>query len=684
MKIIKVEISNFRILENVTVDFDKVVTLIVGRNNSGKTSFTELFNLFFNESEKSKFRFDDFSLNSHKAFLESKRFYDAYKLSFDNDEGEEVLFEKENQYKDSIPKIELKVYIEYDKTDDGKLASIYPFLMDLDIDRKDALILCEYGIFKSEEIFKAYDSNAVEYKNDFLLFVKKNQTYFSKRFSSVDSKDSKYKTIIEKPSEIENVFLPRFIHAQTNLDDKSEDNEKGLSRGFESYFKHNKEEDATAKDLKNSLDSTSITLDDNYSKFFLSLFDDLRAFGVNNGVNLQEIAIKSHFEVEKVLKNNVNLYYKHDNEQLLPEQSNGLGYSKLIHIVLTIITHYEEQSKKKTTPNFSLLFIEEPEAHLHPQMQQTFIKNISSFIERKKWNAQIVITTHSSHIVSEECTFDCIRYFDNSDKSSVEVKNLTDFSNNSYTHPETIKFLKQYLTFNKSDMFFADKIIMIEGTVERLLLPEMIRKEAKGLLNQYISIIEVGGAYAFKFKEFLDFINIKTLIITDIDSVKGEIVKTKTVNKACAVIDGQTISNTTLKSWIPKKVKPDELIACTDNEKMNDSQKIRVAYQIPEENSGRCGRSFEEAFILKNAEVFSSSQVKISCSKIFKDLTITENEEGKDKTISAVKTKDIIIQQSYEIAERIPSKTAFAFDIMMLEGWNTPKYIKEGLKWLEK
>lgn len=683
MKIIKVEISNFRILENVTVDFDKVVTLIVGRNNSGKTSFTELFNLFFNESEKSKFRFEDFSLNCHKAFLESKKFYDDYKLSFDNDEGESILFEKENLYKDSIPKIELKIHIEYDDTDDGKLASVSQFLMDLNTDRKDALLLCEYGVFKSEEFFKAYDANSGEYKNDFLFFVKKNQIYFSKRFFSVDSEDYNYKTIIEKPSEIENVFLPRFIHAQTNLDDKSEDNKKGLSRGFESYFKHNKEADATAKDLKISLDSTSINLDDNYNKFFSALFDDLKTFGVNSGVNLQEIAIKSHFEVEKVLKNNANLYYKHDNEQLLPEQSNGLGYSKLIHIVLTIITHYEEQSKKKTTPNFSLLFIEEPEAHLHPQMQQTFIKNISSFIKEKKWNAQIIITTHSSHIVSEECTFDCIRYFDNSNKLSVEVKNLTDFSNNSQTKPEIIKFLKQYLTFNKSDMFFADKIIMIEGVVERLLLPEMIRKEAKELLNQYISIIEVGGAYAFKFKDFLEFINVKTLIITDIDSVKKEIVKTKKVNKACPVKDGQTTSNATLKSWIPKKIKPNELIACIENEKMNNGQTIRVAYQIPEENNGICGRSFEEAFIIKNADVFSSNSDSISCNKIFKDL-LTNNQGGKNKTILTTKTKDIIIQQSYQIAEEIPSKTAFAFDIMMLEGWNTPKYIKEGLQWLEK
>ena len=117
-----------------------------------------------------------FAQCTHKAFLESKKFYDDYQFSLDNDEGEEVLIEKENQYKDSIPKIEFQVYVEYDKTDNGKLTSIYPFLMDLD--RKDAFILCEYGIFKSEEFSKLSVRMPWSIKNDFLLFCQKEENLF--------------------------------------------------------------------------------------------------------------------------------------------------------------------------------------------------------------------------------------------------------------------------------------------------------------------------------------------------------------------------------------------------------------------------------------------------------------------------------------------------------------------------
>jgi putative ATP-dependent endonuclease of the OLD family len=67
-------------------------------------------------------------------------------------------------------------------------------------------------------------------------------------------------------------------------------------------------------------------------------------------------------------------------------------------------------------------------------------------------------------------------------------------------------------------MFFADKIILIEGTVERLLLPKMITRCAPSLQHKYISIVEVGGAYALKFKDLLAFLGVRTLVITDLDS----------------------------------------------------------------------------------------------------------------------------------------------------------------------
>jgi putative ATP-dependent endonuclease of OLD family len=669
MKIKKVEIQNFRILENVVIDLDDDITLIVGRNNSGKTSLTEIFYKFFS-GDKSRFKFEDFSLSSHSSFVSANTLYTEYVAAKETEGTEDTLFEKQDLFKSALPKIATNIYIEYTDEDDGNLASLSNFIMDLDMDRKDALLSCEYSISDPERFFKVFTLNAAEYNNDIIEFIRKNLHFFEKKFYSVDSQNLESKSLIEKSSDIENIFLPRFITAQINVDDHSDDNSKGLSRGFESYYKHNRNEDEGAKKLKTSLDETAVELDGNYKVFFKSIFDDLENFGVNTGVNRKELEleIKSNFEVEKVLKNNANLFYRHEDEKLLPESYNGLGYSRLIFILLSILGYYEEQFKRKTPPNFSLLFIEEPEAHLHPQMQQTFIKNIRDFIKKKKWKVQIIITTHSSHIVAD-CGFEGIRYFDKSEKK-IDVKNLTEFKTNVVKkegHDETIKFLKQYMTLYNCDMFFADKIILVEGTVERLLLPEMIKKEAKELINQYLTVIEVGGAYAHNFREILEFINVKTLIITDIDAID------KSKNRsACPVDTGANIltSNQTLVKWLPKKEQIAELLSCLEEHKAD--KKSRVAFQIPEAAGGKCGRSFEEAFIIKNASVFSSNTKDISTINLFKT---------KEKT--ANKTAEVIISESYTIAGQIPKKTDFAFDIIRLDTWEVPTYIKEGLVWLQ-
>jgi putative ATP-dependent endonuclease of OLD family len=58
------------------------------------------------------------------------------------------------------------------------------------------------------------------------------------------------------------------------------------------------------------------------------------------------------------------------------------------------------------------------------------------------------------------------------------------------------KFLKQYLTLHRAELFFADKAIFVEGDTERILLPAMMKKidqekPDNPLLSQNISIIEV-------------------------------------------------------------------------------------------------------------------------------------------------------------------------------------------------
>ena len=163
-----------------------------------------------------------------------------------------------------------------------------------------------------------------------------------------------------------------------------------------------------------------------------------------------------------------------------------------------------------------------------------------------------MITTHSSHIVSE-CNFNDIRYFVKNNEG-VESKNIEILKENYKDDKQAYKFLKQYLTLNSAELFFSKKVIFIEGTTERILLPYMMKKidlEDKTkkflpLLSQNISVIEVGN-YTQKFKNFIEFLNIKVLIITDIDAAKE--------NKKCNPVEATESTNSSIKVYLEEKLK---------------------------------------------------------------------------------------------------------------------------------
>ena len=176
-----------------------------------------------------------------------------------------------------------------------------------------------------------------------------------------------------------------------------------------------------------------------------------------------------------------------------------------------------------------LFFIEEPESHMRPQLQRAFAEHLENFLEniqnKADAHAQVVLTSHSSHIANTT-DFAKIRYAQRT-PDGVVYKNLKDFAE---SNRENTTFIRKYLTLARCDLFFADKVVLVEGASERLLLPDMIAKrDKKGLFNsrtyklpaQYYSIIEVGGAYAHLFVPLLEFLGIPSLVLTDIDSISG-------------------------------------------------------------------------------------------------------------------------------------------------------------------
>ena len=125
---------------------------------------------------------------------------------------------------------------------------------------------------------------------------------------------------------------------------------------------------------------------------------DLKKFGAKTPIVIPPITIDSEFDSEAVvIRNNIKYYYKQD-EINLPESYNGLGYSNLIYMVLELASFIQRfrNAKEDKVSEFLAVLVEEPEAHMHPQMQQVFISQIKGILEdAKKDNiyVQLLITS---------------------------------------------------------------------------------------------------------------------------------------------------------------------------------------------------------------------------------------------------------------------------------------------------
>ena len=93
----------------------------------------------------------------------------------------------------------------------------------------------------------------------------------------------------------------------------------------------------------------------------------------------------------------------------LPETYNGLGVRNLVYMLLQLLRFFREYQASPAEAGVHLIFIEEPEAHLHPQMQEVFIRQLdqitNAFVaqlnENRPWPVQFVVTTHSPHMANE-------------------------------------------------------------------------------------------------------------------------------------------------------------------------------------------------------------------------------------------------------------------------------------------
>lgn len=683
----QIHVENFRLLINYDVTLDDELTLFVGKNNAGKTSLMNLMSMVVNGNE---LKYDDYPIQCR---------HELYAAFFD-------LWNETITFKDCVKKIPvsmIRLCIDYSKeNDDTFLGGLSPFIIDLDENISEAIIVAKYSFIATNDILNElkkdyYNTLKVVENNNKITDEISNDTaqipidlgqvqniknvlnieiissivekYFFRLFTlqifAINPNDEKNVQIKSK-TELKSLFVLGTVGAERSLDeaDNAADRPLGIvmSRLFKSDMSGVEEEIAEqTASLSDFVDEQSLKAENIVNNILSDIVDNMISFGYPTAEDMQLYA-KTRFSMKNDIINNTDLQYvTTGNEEALPSSHNGLGYKNLIKITL-LLKEFSINVKQNAKSAIPILFLEEPEAHMHPQLQEVFVGHLQEVLDKFAGNKiQIIMSTHSPHIANT-VPFRNIRYLRRK-SNCVICKNLNEFGAKGCAsqdeYKQNIEFLRKYLTLSRCDLYFCDKAILVEGAAERLLIPDMIRKcDERGkfgetrpnLSSQYCSIIEVGGAYAHRFLDFVNFLEIPTLILTDIDFVDSK--NNRTLRK-----NAENTSNATIKRWghdvlnvaLSNKIDLKDILGLKDEQKTNGL--VHIEFQ--REENGTYPRSLEEAIMNVNREHYGIAEDET-------DIDFNEKDE---------------------------KKTDFALDLILgkISGsYHVPSYIENGLVWLNE
>lgn len=710
-----IRIKNFRRLKNVVINLEKDISIFVGANNSGKTSVSQALQLFLSSSRE-KINLHDFSSSS---WAEIESFSQGEEDSSLPEMMIDFWFNVKNSdlhrvidllpslswqgshvgirivYSPVDPQATLKKFetareeANSSKKEDDQQEGYEPFPKTL-TDFLTTELSSEYE-FRYYVLDKAkFDSNYVESGEYEPLEIIADKGATGKSRSGKDI--------------ISSLMRVDFLHAQRHLSDTSGGSRsEELSRHLSRFYKRNLKKRSSDYEAMRALTQSEQLMNEHLEEVFSETLKRLSNLGYP-GIGNPNLKIMSDLNPAVIMsaQDGAKVHYVLDDNLILPDKYNGLGFKNLIYMVVELLDlHNQWVDIEENRPPLHLVFIEEPEAHLHTQLQQVFVNNVLKILSDESstgYVTQLILTTHSPHILYER-GFKSVRYFRREGAGSSQssrVLNLSDFHDK---NGEDNDFLERYLKLTHCDLFFADAAILVEGNVERLLLPLMIEKSAPRLKEAYLTILEIGGAFGHRFKSLIEFLGITTLIVTDLDSVHGgEIVsdtdtsdfdeddETDDVPKKSSTCPAETpgavTSNQTLLKWLPKESTISNLLGIKDEQKIQPRSEespalVRISYQktvslsMGDQKIDITGRTLEEAFAFEN-------------------LTWSQDKKNKELKLR-VKSSDnpdvnLIVERLHKrIRSDSFKKTDFALALLSKnpDEWQTPSYIEEGLKWLE-
>lgn len=683
--------------KNQKIDIAPKTTLIVGKNNSGKTTIISCLEKLI---KGVKFSSSDYNY----AYL--KELLTLYTTPGYLDSEDSM----------AMPVLKFEIIVAMDNNTDDILTNIIPFMSIDDVEKSEIKInirwsVCDTAIF-------------IDKLKKFIVKDFKGQQ-FDRFLKLLDENDFEL-TYFNSNNEKRTGFALKNLIEITSISANKIINDTCLSTAFSKIVDY-RYKNVIGREIADKLEDNIIDINETLTEGIREHHTNT----INNSIGKMlsgdkcKVLLKSDLNFQKLIQNVLKYEYL-ESENKIPENQYGLGYTSLMMIVAEIITYIEKFPNTSFNSQINLIAIEEPETYMHPQMQELFIKNINDMISsllesgNKHVNSQIIITTHSAHILNSKIhmgkKFDNITYIMSSINGATAVcindhilladmvndKNEdaegTEYGNNLEEKERAVRkekleaikeselknlmFMKKHIKFKVSEIFFSDAVIFVEGITEYTLIQYYISQNSN-LNKYYISVFLVDGAHAKVYESLIKKLMIPALIITDFDikrekwernendvSNKGKNLVYLQINKDN--LKNRISTNTTLNHFYSSSL-ADHIV----KKEYLTIGNLKIISQVKLINE-YYATSFEEAFILTNGE---NEILHNTLSKVKPDIYKEILDGGG------------LVKNSFKLQKKLSSsKSDFAnillYEILTCENEELlprlPNYINDGLSFLEE
>lgn len=476
MYISKIKIKGFRNFKEKEILFNDGINVIIGHNNAGKSNILKAISLVI-DTQSSK-RLDIYDFNQNTSLEELKANPPTITINL-------FISQSDNEDTNSDDLVTVGNYLTRLETPYEALLTYDFFLPESEREKYIKALLEVNDIPKAWKVIK----------HDFI------RLYISKIWGGDPNLQ------MQADSESLQKFDFQFLDAIRDVERDMFSGRNTLLRDVLDFFMDydikndtNKDADTKITEIRalkerfsTDADVLLQTLQDRMQSGKEKILDYAKQTGASfNKANPDFDGSLSDVELFSALK----LIIKYETGITIPATHNGLGYNNLIFMSLLLAKMQVNSDGNYLGSNakvFPILAIEEPEAHLHPAMQYKFLKFLKENKDVKKKARQIFVTTHSTQITSAVSLDEIICLHNENNILSIGYPGKV--FNDSDEDKKSKAYVQRFLDATKSDILFAQKVILVEGIAEELLFPTMTKYVGHSVEDNHIAIINVGGRY---------------------------------------------------------------------------------------------------------------------------------------------------------------------------------------------